>query len=119
MGVASLTLPALVLTASPAAAHAGLDSSDPKNGARLSDAPSQARLVFSEPIGPVRDGIQLQNASGQPVTIGKPVVSGKRIVVPFTGSLTNGRYTLLYRVVSKDNHPIKGSVTFRVAAASR
>ena len=105
--IALLVIAAMVAPA--VLAHAQLLSSDPANGASLptTDAVS---LTFNEDINPDFVQIVAQGPDGD-VADGPPEVTGAVVTQPIvpTGS---GAHTVTYRVVSRDGHPVSGSVTF-------
>jgi copper transport protein len=104
--------------ASPAFAHALLQSSQPAANATLRSAPSRLSLTFTEPPDPSLSSVQLLGSSGQAVALGRPVVNAKTIVVPITGSMLEGTFTVNWRVVSKtDGHVTAGSFAFGVGQA--
>src|SRR5262245_56787499 len=103
--------------ASPAYAHAQLTGTTPANGARLDAAPAQIVLRFSERVSPVRDGVRLLDASGtirsaEPARV-DPTAAGQ-VVLPVPTGLGAGIYTVSWRVVSADSHPIHGAFVFGV-----
>jgi copper transport protein len=100
-----------------ASAHATLVGVTPENGAVLSNPPTVVRLVFDDTVraGP---GIKaVRNESGGSVLAGKAcVVDGRTLVVPLRSGLSDGDYTVLWRVVSDDGHTIAGVTVFGVGA---
>jgi copper transport protein len=108
----------VVGAASPASAHALLRSSRPAANATLQAAPASLSLTFTEPPDPSLSTIQLLGSSGAQVALGRQSVSGKTIMVPITGQIANGTYTVNWRVVSKtDGHVTAGSFAFGVGEA--
>jgi len=102
--------------ASPAYAHAQLVGTTPANGARLDSAPAEIVLRFSERVLPVRDGIRLLDGAGsvRPTGPARIDVTGREVIVPVSAGLTTGTYTVSWRVVSADSHPIHGAFAFGV-----
>lgn len=103
-----------LLGAGPAAAHAELVSSTPANGAELRSAPAEVRLAFSEAVRPVRKTFTLTDDAGDAVAIVEPSGTSRTVVTSLPPNLGAGFYVLNFRVISVDNHPIKGSVAFNV-----
>jgi copper transport protein len=106
--------------ARPAYAHAQLVSSDPANGARLATAPSEIVLRFSERVNLVRDGIRLLNSDGTARPTAPPQISPTapaEVHLPVPASLGTGAYTVSWRVVSADSHPIRGALLFAIGDA--
>lgn len=117
--IAGLALGWLLVLAAPAWAHAELTGSTPANGQRLAVAPPEIRLHFTERVNLVRDGIRLLDASGAAVGTG-PVRLGAtadEVLLPVPGQLPDGVYTVTWRVVSGDSHPIHGAFVFSVGDA--
>lgn len=109
---------ALVLgSAGPASAHATLVSSDPAEGAVLEAAPDVVRLTFSEPVAEVPDGVAVFDAEGQRIDA-EPEVAGAELGVRLTEEVDDGTLVLVWRVLSKDGHPIGGSLSFSIGAPS-
>jgi methionine-rich copper-binding protein CopC len=103
------------LFASPAWAHDELASSDPKTGAVLESAPKVATLTFSEPVDARFVTIAVKRSDGKRVAAAKPEVAGAVVRQPLD-ALGDGAYTVAYRIVSEDGHPVNGTVTFTVTA---
>jgi len=110
----------LLFLISPASAHTSLVSSLPESGAVLNKVPSEVRLKFNEDLllidtkNPNR--IEVINGVGQVVS-GMTMVKGPEIYTPLDLSFEpSGEYTVKYRVVSADGHPIEGDYQFTVAS---
>ncbi|WP_100444660.1 copper resistance CopC/CopD family protein [Glycomyces xiaoerkulensis] len=102
-----------VLPATAARAHASLLSTDPADGAELDEAPSAVTLHFNEPVSPVEEAARLVDADGgeHPVTA---TAADDDVVLELPPGLGEGRFTLSWRVVSADGHPVAGAVSFSV-----
>lgn len=100
--------------ARPAWAHAQLIGSDPADGAVLAAPPARVTLEFNESLNPTYTTIVVTDAGAEPVPSSEPEVSGPRGSVTFTQPLADGTYTVAYRVVSGDGHPVQGAFTFTV-----
>ncbi|WP_117667066.1 copper resistance CopC family protein [Micromonospora sp. MW-13] len=99
----------------PAQAHNSLRSADPARDATLNVAPTEIALEFTERLNPTFTTIVVTDAGNQRVGTGAPVVAETRGTVTLTAPLGNGTYTVAYRVVSADGHPVQGSYAFAVA----
>ncbi|MCW2771546.1 MAG: hypothetical protein JWR27_2979 [Aeromicrobium sp.] len=109
-----LALVALVLGAGPASAHAALVGSDPEDGATLATAPRAVTLTFSENVG---NGQLVATApDGSKVEVSGTRTSDRTL----SGSLDDvdqrGTFTLAYRVLSADGHPVSGTITYDVTS---
>ncbi|MBQ0827876.1 copper resistance CopC/CopD family protein [Streptomyces tagetis] len=107
--------------AGPAAAHAGLRSTDPEDGAVLPDAPGSVTVTFTESVGLRDDSFRVLGPDGHRLSIGE---AGRADGRPDTAGVTlpdrlaEGTYTVAWRVVSADSHPASGAFTFSVGEPS-
>jgi methionine-rich copper-binding protein CopC len=117
VAVLGLAVPAvLALTAVPAQAHNELLSSTPTEGDHLAAAPVVVELKFAEATDPRFVKIAATGPDGTSVAAGGPRVSGAVVRQPISASAASGKYTVTYRVVSKDGHPVQGTLTFSATA---
>jgi copper transport protein len=103
---------------SPAFAHAALVGSDPASDSIVPDAPNKITLTFSESIQLIPGKIQVLGPDGKRADQGDPTVDGANVTIPLRSGGGRGTYLLSYRVVSADTHPVGGSITYSVGAAS-
>jgi copper resistance protein C len=101
--------------ASPAWAHTTLVSSTPADGAQVDIALTTIELVFSEPVDPRLVTVVVSSADGGEWQDGAPAVT-EAVVTQAVRPLTGGGYSVAYRVVSADGHPVTGELKFAVAA---
>jgi methionine-rich copper-binding protein CopC len=109
---------AFVASAPAASAHAKLVSISPADGATVATAPDQVVITFSEDLLATAVRVEVHDAEGVPVTDGAPKVDGAVARQPLVDGLAAGGYSVTYRVVSKDGHPVSGSTTFTARGAS-
>lgn len=120
----ALVIVALVLVAAPAGAHTDFVGSDPKDGARLDEVPREVALEFSDDMDPRLSTITLSIEGGSSSPL--EVTGGARATVlvaqvpdhvePTTGRET--QWTITFRVVSRDGHPVSGTTGFVVRTAA-
>ncbi|TDT28493.1 copper transport protein [Streptomyces sp. BK208] len=108
--------------AGPASAHAALTSTDPGDGSVLRRAPARVTLTFSESVGLRDDSFRVLDPGGHRVRTGEGGhADGRsetaRVTLP--GELGEGTYTVAWRVVSADGHPVSGAFTFSVGKPSQ
>ncbi|MCF6746134.1 copper resistance protein CopC [Blastococcus sp. KM273128] len=103
-----------VVAARPASAHATLASTTPADGARLSAAPSQVRLEFTEAVELGAGYARVLAPGGERVDAGRAEVNGAVVTIPLRGDLPDASYLVTYRVLSEDSHPISGAYAFVV-----
>ncbi|MYT26909.1 transporter, partial [Streptomyces sp. SID7760] len=107
--------------AGPAFAHAGLSGSDPADGAVLKAGPQYVTLTFTESVGFSDDSLRVLSPKNERVNP-RPAqhADGKDNTarVELSGGLPKGSYTVAWRVVSADGHPISGAFVFSVGQPS-
>lgn len=112
--LAALTL--LLSGAGVAAAHTSLVGSEPPSSASVTSPLTAVVLTFSEDINPAFADVAVTSSDGRNWVSGSASVEGPRLTVDIgPDRLVNGLYTVGYRVVSADGHPVSGSYTFTVA----
>lgn len=107
-----------LLVAAPASAHAALVGSDPGNGTIVPDAPNRVTLTFSESVQLVPGKIRVLAPDGSQANQGDPSVAGTQVTIPVRSGGGRGTYLVSYRVISADSHPVAGTITYSVGAAS-
>lgn len=114
----SVALVALLLMGGlPAQAHSQLVTASPRPGASLSSSPTEIKLVFNEnliALGGTSNVIIVQNAKGKFVRTSETIVVASTVSISIPGKLRPGRYSVRWRVVSADGHPISGRYGFTV-----
>lgn len=98
-------------------AHAELTGSDPVGGAVLPQPPAEARLTFSDPVNPRLITVAVTDQDGGHPSLPAPVVENNQVVQPLP-ALSGGAYTIAYRIVSADGHPVAGQIQFTVNASN-
>jgi copper transport protein len=110
----------LLAGAAPAAAHAAVTGSTPRQGTVVANAPTQISLTFSEKVAMNDDSLRVLDPTGKRVDAGKPAnPSGTTYSVHLRSQLPTGTYTVTYQVVSADSHPVGGAYTFSIGAPSK
>ena len=113
--VVALTLLATVGLVGTASAHATLIGSDPADGATLQAAPTTVTLTFDDSLEDFEPLVTVTGPDGSQFQSGEATIDGailRSAVRPLT---TAGGYTIAYRVVSDDGHPVEGQVRFDLA----
>ncbi|GAA3858158.1 copper resistance CopC family protein [Amycolatopsis tucumanensis] len=109
---------AMLVAAPPALAHTGLLSSDPAEGDGLSTPPQQIRLNFNNSMNAEVSTVAITGPGGSQGQVGKLTVEGTALTAPVQATGPAGEYTLGYRVLSEDGHPVTGAVRFTLTAAA-
>lgn len=110
LGMAAL---AVVTLATPASAHAVLLRTQPGPQTTAARSPTTVRLFFSEPVEVTFGAVRVFDVDGHRVDRG-PIrrEGGNREVVVDTPRLKAGTYTVTWRAVSDDGHPVHGGFAF-------
>lgn len=109
-----------VLFAAPALAHAELIGSRPADGARLASPPHRVTLHFDEAV--VIDqlaAVRVTDRDGRRVDTGdlyNPHGDEALVAVRLERGVGRGTFTVRYRLLSDDGHPVTGSLRFVVGA---
>jgi len=113
---ASIATLAFVGMSGVAWAHANLLSSTPAGGSTMQTPPTQIVLNYSEEPDPQLSQVELLNSAGATVTTGSPTLQGKTtMIVPITGDMPDGVYTVSWSAVSVDDgHTTTDSFSFGV-----
>ncbi|MDE3724413.1 copper resistance protein CopC [Nocardiopsis sp. N85] len=114
---AVLVAAALMAAPAPALAHDVLTGSNPKDGATLDTVPEEVVLSFNnEPMtGGSGSAVVVTGPDGETTyEDGEPAFDGLDVSVGLLPLEEAGEYTIGFRVVSSDGHPIQDSLTFTV-----
>lgn len=101
----------------PAQAHSALVRSIPAAGSELTNFPTRIVLEFNEALLTLGDGeansVTLTSPTSKEISMTLPLIQGNRISTKVMAAPSEiGNYTVSYRVVSQDGHPITGSYSF-------
>ncbi|MFF8399738.1 copper resistance protein CopC [Streptomyces sp. NPDC016172] len=111
----------LLAGATPASAHAALRSTDPDDGSVVRQAPRHVTLTFTESVGLLDDSFRVFGPDQRRVHTGEATHADGRsdtARVGLPGKLAKGTYTVAWRVVSADSHPVSGAFSFSVGKRS-
>ncbi|MDX6302335.1 MAG: hypothetical protein QOF53_3549 [Nocardioidaceae bacterium] len=106
---------ALVLSAAPASAHTDLVQGEPGPGAAVDGAVGNLSLTFSSAL--IGQGTQIVVRDPRGVDHAtRPSTLGPQTRVRLTPLTRAGTYSVVYRAVAGDGHPVTGRYRFRVTA---
>ncbi|GHD23911.1 hypothetical protein GCM10007147_19680 [Nocardiopsis kunsanensis] len=117
LALAPFTAAALVLAPPPAGAHDVLTGSTPEDGQTLDTAPEEVVLSFNNAPLESGDGNAISVTGPDEETTyetGDLVFEGNDVSTELEPLDQAGDYTIGFRVVSSDGHPIQESLTFTV-----
>jgi len=108
------------LTATPGAfAHAILQESNPSNNSVVRTSPKTVSLRFNEAVETAFGSIRVYDCGGGRVDSGKILRPTKdSVAVKIDRRLAQGTYTVTWRVISADSHPVAGAFVFNVKKAN-
>ncbi|MCH1403835.1 MAG: copper resistance protein CopC [Candidatus Nanopelagicales bacterium] len=110
-----------VLMAPTGSAHADLQVSTPEGGESLEVAPEEIRLTFSEELFEELVEISILDAAGDlysTIKVEQTPPPGTDVIFPWPPQAPPGEYSIAYRVVSADGHPVTGTISFSYAATA-
>ena len=110
-----------VLMAPTGSAHADLQVSTPEDGESLEVAPEKIRLTFSEELFEELVEISILDVAGDlysTVEVEQTPPPGTYVIFPWPTQAPPGEYSIAYRVVSADGHPVTGTMSFSYAATA-
>lgn len=112
----------MMVSQTPAYAHAVLVSSSPADNTTVKESPKQVVLKFDARIEKKVTQITLLDAKGNKVALKKPPHgyggAPDQLIIPMP-KLRPGSYQLRYRVMATDGHISPGLIRFTVAEKDR
>ena len=109
----------VALAAAPSAfAHAILQESTPSNDQVVRQSPPTVSLSFNEAVETAFGSIRVYDCGGARVDSGKIArPDDRKVSIRLDRNLPRGTYTVTWRVISADAHPVAGAFVFDVKAA--
>ncbi|MEY9870736.1 copper transport protein [Streptacidiphilus sp. MAP12-33] len=106
-----------------ASAHAALLSTDPAQGSVVAVPPTAVTLRFSESVTLEPDALRVFDPSGKRVDTGTAGhasgdASTAQVRIDSSAAAAQGTYTVAWRVISADTHPVAGAFTFSIGRTS-
>jgi methionine-rich copper-binding protein CopC len=114
----ALAFAALLLTAGPAAAHDAAESSSPADGATVATPPAKVSITFNKnPLG-LGAQVKISDSAGTDWADGKVEIVDNVASQSLREGAPAGKYTVAWRVVSSDSHPIEGTFVFTATSGA-
>lgn len=101
-----------------ASAHGFVVDISPEPDSVLGEAPREITISFNESVSAGSDAIRVFDPSGRQLGGLRAAVHNKRLSAELPGLDVVGSYTVAWRVVSADGHPINGAFLFSVGKAT-
>lgn len=102
-----------IMAGTAARAHAFLEHAEPRVGSTVPTAPREVVLSYNQNLEPAFSSVEVSDASGARVDLGKPRISAGVMRVGLK-QLLPGTYRVHWQVLSADTHSTEGSFTFHV-----
>ena len=115
---AAILAAALLGAVAPASAHDAAESTSPASGATVATPPEKVSVTFNK--NPLALGSQMlvNDAAGTNWADGAVEIVDNVASQKLKPGAPAGAYTVVWRVVSSDSHPIEGSFTFTATAGA-
>ncbi|UKA70250.1 copper resistance CopC family protein [Arthrobacter sp. FW306-06-A] len=108
----------LVLPSAAAQAHDALESSDPANGATIQSVPAKIGLTFDRTPIAINSIVRVEDSTGTDQADGAVDIVDNHVTQAVKAGAPAGKYTVVWRVVSSDGHPIEGTFSFTANSAA-
>ena len=109
---------AALFSAAPAFAHDVAESTSPANGSAVANVPDSVSVTFNNRPLLLGSQIQVNDASGRNWADGSVEIVDTVVSQKLRPGAPAGTFTVVWRVVSSDSHPIEGTFTFTAKAGS-
>ncbi|HEY8294437.1 MAG TPA: copper resistance CopC family protein [Micrococcaceae bacterium] len=105
-------------SASAASAHDVVETTSPANGSTVASLPANITITLDNTPGALGSAIQVKDASGKDWAQGNVQVVDHVATQQLKPGGPAGKYTVLWRLVSSDGHPIEGTFSFTASSAA-
>ena len=116
----ALTVAVLASFSTPvASAHGEIVSTFPEQYSNATPIPTEVWIEFDGDLqtldGQAINKIDVVDSTGLTVSYGDPIIAGGKISTKLSGQSAPGVFTVNYRIVSEDGHPVEGNYTFNAS----
>ncbi|WP_457965324.1 copper resistance protein CopC [Arthrobacter sp. D1-29] len=109
---------AILAVAGPASAHDAAESSSPAQGATVAAPPEKVSVTFNRNPLAIGSQFSVKDSTGTEWADGAVEIVDNVVSQKLKGGAPAGEYTVAWRVVSSDSHPIEGTFSFTATAAA-
>ena len=110
-----VVLACLFLFSNQAYAHTGLESSNPANGSSVTEALHEIILTFETKIEET-SSFKLVNDTNEEVAVSNISIVENTMTGIVDRNIENGSYSIQWKIIGVDGHPIKGEIPFTLNA---
>ncbi|MGX9898763.1 copper resistance CopC family protein [Arthrobacter sp. SA17] len=108
----------MLLGTVPASAHDAAESSSPAQGATVPTPPGQVSITFNNNPLALGSQIRVNDTTGTDWAEGDVEIVDNVASQKLKEGAPAGQFTVIWRVVSSDSHPIEGSFTFTATSGA-
>ncbi|ALE06019.1 hypothetical protein AL755_11935 [Arthrobacter sp. ERGS1:01] len=112
--LSALTLLLMLVPVAAAQAHDVLEGTTPANGSTVTSIPATIGMTFNNTPEAIGSEIFIKDAGGTNWASGPVDIIDNHVTQAVKPGAPAGKYTVEWRVVSSDSHPIEGTFTFTV-----
>jgi len=112
-----LAVVVVLLGYAPAQAHNILVTAYPARGGRVNESPEYVSVTFDKPVQDGFTELTVLGPDGTHWATGTPAINGNTVSATLDPLGPAGLYTIEYRIVSADGHPVSGESTFTLTTA--
>ncbi|WP_427173349.1 copper resistance CopC family protein [Arthrobacter sp. 92] len=109
---------ALLFAAGPASAHDVAESTSPADGTTVPVPPAKVSITFNEHPLALGSQVKVTDAAGTNWADGAVEIVDNVASQRLKEGAPAGKFTVVWRVVSSDSHPIEGTFTFTATAGA-
>lgn len=114
----AVALCVLVVPIAAASAHDSLSGSSPEDQQTVQAMPGAVKLTFTSPPIALGSEVSVKDADGRDWATGKVRIVDNVVTQPLDSAAPGGAYTVVWRVVSADSHPVEGTFEFKTTSGS-
>jgi copper resistance protein C len=94
-------------------AHSHLEESTPKNGEIVTQSLKAITLTFETAIEPT-SSFTLMDGNNTSIPLTTVSITGNQLIANVEDDLTNGAYTIQWKIIGEDGHPLEGDIPFTI-----
>jgi methionine-rich copper-binding protein CopC len=92
-------------------AHSHLEESTPKNGEIVTQSLKDITLTFETALEPT-SSFTLIDGNHTAIPLSTVSITGNQLIANVKDDLTNGAYTIHWKIIGEDGHPLEGDIPF-------
>lgn len=92
-------------------AHSHLEDSTPKNGEVVTQSLKAITLTFETALEPT-SSFTLMDDNNASIPLTTVSINGNQLIANVEDDLTNGAYTIHWKILGEDGHPLEGDIPF-------